>query len=120
MSDQPNKPSWWAEWSKLLREPAVVGGLLLTGALLFNHAWIAGVGIIAVFLLGTRRVFRELVVVAVLLGATFNGFSKILGYVLAAGDIHPGKTAIVIAVVLAWTILVALCLGRLHGSRDEE
>jgi hypothetical protein len=119
MSDQ-NKPSWWVGLSKLTREPAALGGLLVTAALMFQHAWVASIATIAAFLLSTRTGFRELLIAAVLLWVTYSGFSKILAKVLTAGDIHPGKAAIVIVAILAWSALVALCLGRLLGKREED
>jgi hypothetical protein len=119
MSDK-NGPSWWAEWSKVAREPAALGGLLVTAALMYQHAWVASIGTLAVLLLSTRSVFRELLIAAVLFWATYLGFSNILTKALAAGDIHPGKAAIVIVAILAWSALVALCLGRLLGKREED
>jgi hypothetical protein len=66
------------------------------------------------------KIFRELVVPATLLGVSWWGFSKILTQVWEPGSISPAKTSIVIAVILSWTILVALFLGHLHGGRDDD
>jgi hypothetical protein len=66
------------------------------------------------------KIFRELMVTATLLGVSLWGFSEILQKVWEPGSIAPAKATIMIVVILAWTVLVALCLGRLHGSRDDE
>lgn len=118
----------WTKWRDLLVTPdrfgrlisCLMGGILLACVIALKHGCLAFFGTIGLLLLGTRRVFRELLVASALLGVSYFGFSKILGGVSMAGDIHPGKAAIVIAVILAWTVLAALCLGRLHGSRDDD
>jgi len=118
----------WSKWRDLLVTPdrfgrlicCLMGGILLACVIALKHGCLAFFGIIGLLLLGTQRVLRGLLVAAALLGVSFLGFSKILEGVSKAGDIHPGKAAIVIAVILAWTVLVALCLGRLHARRDDD
>lgn len=99
---------------------AILGGALLVIAFWIKSGFAAGVGTMAILLLTAGRPNRDLLITTALLGATLWGFSEILRHVLEPGSIAPSKTAIIIAVILAWTILVAVCLGRMRGNRDDD
>lgn len=114
-------------WLKIM-EPSSIGPLIVTilgGVLLVVSLWLksgfaAGIGTMGLLLLAASRPYRDLLIAGALLGTTWWGFSRILTRVWEPGSIEPTKTAIVIAITVSWTILVAFCLGRLHGGRNDE
>lgn len=115
------------KWSKLM-EPcsfgplvvAIPGGALLVVALWIKFGFAAGIGTMALLLLAASRQYRDLLIAGALLGTTWWGFSRLLTRVWEPGSIEPTKTAIVIAITVSWTILVAFCLGRLRGGRNDD
>jgi len=118
----------WLKWRLFLEEPHRIGGfiscslgsLLLASVMASKYGFLGFFGTLGLFLLGSSRVFRNLLVVVLLLGTSCWGFSHVLRHVWEPGHMAPAKATIMIAVILAWTILVAMCLGRLNGRRDDE
>jgi len=99
---------------------AVALGQVSEGKLPFDSYWFVFPFTCSLLLLGTCRIIRELMVAATLLGVSWWGFSTILSKVWESGSITTAKATIIIAVILSWTILVALCLCRMRGGRDDD
>jgi hypothetical protein len=97
-----------------------VAGFLLLSAVWFYQGFGTAVFAGALLLLAIHRASRELLIPLGLLGVTYRGFWHMLECLKQGSTLSPAKAAVIVAVILAWSALVALCWGRLLGKRDDD